>query len=57
MRRMQGTRGMLTRIWGSLLEDSDECSHFSIPGNSRKDSGKCSRRFRKMFKKILRNIP
>ena len=41
MRGMQGTRGMLTRIPGNLLEDSGECSHFSIPGNIREDSGEC----------------
>ena len=38
---MQGTRGMFTRISGNLLEDSGECSHFSIPGNIREDSGEC----------------
>ena len=38
---MQGTRGRFTRIPGNLLEDSGECSHFSIPGNAREDSGEC----------------
>ena len=55
MRRMQGTRGMFTRIPGNLLEDSGECSHFSIPGNIREDSGECSRRFRGMLLKIPGN--
>ena len=41
MRGMQGTRGMFTRIPGNLLEDSGECSHFSIPGNIREDSREC----------------
>ena len=49
---MLETRGMFTRILGNLLEDSGECSHFSIPGSTRKDSGVFSRRFREMFKKI-----
>ena len=52
MRGIQGTRGMFTRIPGNPLEDSGECSHFSIPGNVREDSGECSRRFRGMFEKI-----
>ena len=38
---MQGTRGRFTRIPGNPLEDSGECSHFSIPGNAREDSGEC----------------
>ena len=50
-----GTRGMFTRIPGNLLEDSGECSHFSIPGNVIKDSGECSRRFRGMLLKIPGN--
>ena len=41
MRGMQGTRGMPTKILGNLLEDSRECSHFSVPGNAREDSGEC----------------
>ena len=36
---MRGMRGMFTRIPGNLLEDFGECSHFSIPGNVREDSG------------------
>ena len=56
MRRMQGTWGMFTKIPGNLLENSRECSHFSIPGNSRKDFGECSRRFRGMFKNIPGNV-
>ena len=36
---MQRTRGKFTRIPGNLLEDSWKCSHFSIPGNVREDSG------------------
>ena len=55
MRRMQGTRGMFTMIPGNLLEDSGECSHFSIPGNAQEDSGECFRKFRGMFKKIPGN--
>ena len=50
---MWGMQGMFTRIPGNLLEDSGECSHFSIPGSAREDPGECSRRFREMFKKIL----
>ena len=57
LRAMLGTRGMFTRILGNLLEDSGECSHFSIPGSTRKDSGVFSRKFRGMFKKILGNVP
>ena len=57
MREMQGTRGMFTKIPGNLLEDSVESSHFSIPGNARKDSGECSRRFWGMFKRIPGNVP
>ena len=52
VRGMQGTRGMFTRIPGNLLEDSGECSHFSIPGNVPEDSGECYQRFRGMFEKI-----
>ena len=52
MRGIQGTRGMFTRIPGNPLEDSGECSHFSIPGNVQEDSGECSRRFQGMFEKI-----
>ena len=36
---MRGTWEMFTRIPGNLLEDSGECSHFSISGNAREDSG------------------
>ena len=53
MRGMQGTRRMFTMISGNVLEDSRECSHFSIPGNAREDSGECSRRIQGMFQKIL----
>ena len=63
MRGMQGTRGMLIKIPGNVLEDSGECSHFCIPGNSRKnsgnvreDSGECSRRFQRMLLKIPGNV-
>ena len=49
---MRGTRGMFTRSPRNLLEDSGECSHFSIPGNVREDSGECSRIYRGMFEKI-----
>ena len=38
---MQETGEMLNRILGNLLEDSGECSHFSIPGNIQEDSGEC----------------
>ena len=41
MREMQGTQGMFTMIPRNLLEDSGECSHFSIPGNVPEDSGEC----------------
>ena len=57
MRGMQGARGMSTRILGNLLEDSGECSHFSIAGNVVKDFGECSKRFRGMLLKIPRNVP
>ena len=63
MRGMQGTQGMFIKIPGNVLEDSGECSHFSIPGNSRKnsgnvreDSGECSRRFQRMLLKIPGNV-
>ena len=39
---------------GNLLENSWQCSPFSIPGNAREDSGECSRRFRGMLLKILK---
>ena len=52
---MRGMRGMFTRIPGNLLEDSGECCYFIIRGNDEEDSGKCSRRFRGMFPKILGN--
>ena len=57
MQGMQGTRGMFTMISGNVLEDSGECSHFSILGNAREDSGECSRRFRGMLEKIPGNVP
>ena len=57
MRGNQGMRGMFTRIWGNILEDSGAYSHFSIPGNAQEDSGQCARRFPGMFGKILRNVP
>ena len=57
MQGMQGTRGMFTMILGNVLEDSGECSHFSILGNAREDSGECSRRFRGMLEKIPGNVP
>ena len=57
------TGGMPTKILGNLLEDSGECSHFSVPGNAREDSGnvikdsrKCSKRFQGMFEKIPGNV-
>ena len=50
-------------ILDNLLENSGECSYFSIPGNVpedsgnvRKDSGECSGKFRGMLSKILGNI-
>ena len=43
-------------ILENLLENSGKCSCFSIPGNAREDSGECSRRFRRMFGKILGNV-
>ena len=49
--------GAINRILGNFLEDSGECSHFSIPGSTRKDSGVFSRKFRGMFKMILGNVP
>ena len=62
MRGMHGTRGMFTMIPGNLLEDSGECSHFSIPGNVQENSGECYQcsgecleRFRRMFRKIAGN--
>ena len=54
---MRGTRGMFTRIPGNLLEDSEECSHFSIAGNAQEDSQEFSRRFRGMLLKIPGNVP
>ena len=57
MQGMQGTRGMFTMISRNVLEDSGECSHFSILGNAREDSGECSRRFRGMLEKIPGNVP
>ena len=51
-----GTRGIFTRVLGNLLEDSEECSHFNIPGNAREDSGEYSKRFWEMFQKIPGNV-
>ena len=56
MRRMRGTRVMLTTISGNLFEDSGECYDFNIPGNVPKDSGECSKRFQERFKKIPGNV-
>ena len=53
---MRGTRGMFARIPGNLLEDSGECSHFSIPGNVPEDFGECFRRFRGMLLKVAGNV-
>ena len=53
---MRGTREMFTRILGNLLEDSGECYCFNIPGNVRRDSWECSKRFRGMLKKIPGNV-
>ena len=55
MRGTQGTQGIFTRIPGNLLEDSGECTHFSIPGNIREDFGECYQRFRGMLLKIPKN--
>ena len=49
MRGIQGTRGIFTRILDNFLENSGECSHFSIPRNTQE----CSRR---MFQEILGNL-
>ena len=57
MRGMRGTRGMFTRIPGNLLEEPGECCYFNILGNAEEDSGKCSKRFREMLKKIPGNVP
>ena len=35
---MRGTREMFTWIPGNLLEDSEECYCFNIPGNVQEDS-------------------
>ena len=56
LRRMQGTRGMFTRIPENVLEDSGEYSHFIIPRNARNNSGECSRTFQEMFKYIPGNV-
>ena len=60
MRRgMRGTREIFLRIPGNLLEDSAESNHFKnisgIPQNFEEHSGGCSRKFQRMFKKILGN--
>ena len=54
---------MFIKIPGNVVEDSEECSHFSIPGNSRKDlgnvredSGEYSRRFQRILLKIPGNV-
>ena len=57
MRGMRGTGAIFTRIPVNLLEDSEECCYFIIPGNVEEDSRECSRRFRGMFPKIPGNIP
>ena len=46
---------MLTKILGNLSEDFGEYCHFNIPENVQEDSGKCSKKFRGMFKKISVN--
>ena len=51
-----GMRGMFTRIPGNLIEDSGECYYFNIPRNVQADFGKCSKRFRGMFKQISGNV-
>ena len=56
MRGTQGTQGIFTRIPGNLLEDSGECTHFSIPGNIREDFGECYQRFRGILEKIPGNV-
>ena len=56
MREMRGTREMFTRIPGNLLEDSGECYCFNIPGNVRRNSWECSKRFRGMLKKNPGNV-
>ena len=42
-------------FWG-ISGESGECSHFSIPGNAREDSGERSRRFRGMFQNTPENV-
>ena len=56
MRGTQGTQVIFTRTAGNLLEDSGECSHFSIPGNVREDFGECYQRFRGILEKIPGNV-
>ena len=56
MRRMQGTRGMFTRIPGNVLILAFRGMLEKIPGNDKKDSGECLRRFWGMFKRISGNI-
>ena len=53
---MQGTWRIFTRVSGNLLDDSAKCYHFKIPRNVQQESGKCLRRFDRMFKKILGNV-
>ena len=40
----------------SRIDDSGECSYFSIPGNTQEDSGECSTRFGETFQKIPENV-
>ena len=56
MRGIRGTPEMFTMVPRNLLKDFGECSVFSIPQYSPKDSRECSRRFWEMFKKILGNV-
>ena len=49
MREMQGTRGMFTSIPGNVFM-------FVFWGNVREDSGECSGKFWRMFRKISGNV-
>ena len=53
---MQKTLGMFTRIPRNLLEDSEDCYYFNIPGNVRRDTGECLKRYRGTLKKIPGNV-
>ena len=53
---MWGTRGMFTRILGNVIILTFREMLQKIPGNVRRDSGKCSRRLREMFKKTPGNV-